>query len=428
MSLLEKDKRKFSVIIGSKKCGACSGASPSVAAKKVKGKSEAFYLKEMTKGSKKKLYGPYSSKKKVVQRGGEENTLREQICNTVLEILRNCHRLRPVDEETNNKYKILENAYSLLGIDHRTDKCDVLKDIIRIRDNYTIQNKTGVFTLCHCLCSLSEKEDNIVEIHFCTEYKKLINKRLNKTKDFYSIHWLKFINFLRNIIKIIESEKKSKIEEMLVRNRESNIRLGKLRSEFNQHQINKTRGELDQLKGIFAKDHFVEQDSIFNERLAKLKSTMSTIRRPEQHAGPAQEPNSNNRRSRGFARGHADSGPNKPLPSYALTNNELAEIGQRPNGSSLTSHKPLPSYALNENELRELGINNNGNRGFAQAGPAEEKLNFNQLNNPLNNPLLQIKYQGRRRNYNPNQPPHNSQKPPTSTNNLIARLEAIKNN
>lgn len=121
MSLLEKDKRKFSVIIGSKKCGVCSGASPSGAAKKVKGKSVAFYLKEMTKGSKKKLYGPYSSKKKVVQRGGEENTLRQQICNTVLEILRNCDRLRPVDEEMSNKYKILKDAYSHLGINHRKD-------------------------------------------------------------------------------------------------------------------------------------------------------------------------------------------------------------------------------------------------------------------------------------------------------------------
>jgi hypothetical protein len=69
MSLLEKDKRKFSVIIGSKKCGVCSGASPYGAAKKVKGKSGAFYLKETTKDSKKKLYGPYLSKKKVVQRG-----------------------------------------------------------------------------------------------------------------------------------------------------------------------------------------------------------------------------------------------------------------------------------------------------------------------------------------------------------------------
>ena len=80
MSLLEKDKRKFSVIIGSKKCGVCSGASPSGAAKKVKGKSGSFYLKETTKGSKRKLYGPYSSKKKIVQRGG----LRFELCQNLI--------------------------------------------------------------------------------------------------------------------------------------------------------------------------------------------------------------------------------------------------------------------------------------------------------------------------------------------------------
>jgi hypothetical protein len=381
MSLLEKDKRKFSVIIGSKKCGVCSGAIPSGAAKKVKGKSGAFYLKEMTKGSKKKLYGPYSSKKKIVQRGGEENTL-SKTCNTVLEILRNCDKPEYFTREINSKYNILENAYLFLGINHRTDKCDSLQTIIRIRDDYTIQNKKGVFTLCHCLCSLSEKEQNIVEMNFCLEFEQIINKRLNKRTDFYRNHWLRFINFLRNIIQKIESEKKLKIEEMLLRNRESNIRLGKLKKEFNQHQINNMRGELEQLKENFAKDPSVEQDPIFNKRLANL---MMSMKRPEQHAGPAQEPNSNNIRSRGFARGPADSGHNKPLPSYALTNNELAEIGQRPNGSSLTS-----------------------------------RTNLSQI------PSIMLQTVGRRRNFKPNQPPHNSQTPqPQQMSNLERKLAEL---
>ncbi len=331
MSLLEKDKRKFSVIIGSKKCGVCSGASPSGAAKKVKGKSGEFYLKETTKGSKKKLYGPYSSKKKIVQRGGEEKNLRENICNTVLEILRNCDKLRPVDEEMNVKYGILKNAYLFLGITHRTDKCDSLQTIIRIRDDYTIQNKEGVFPLCYCLCVLSEKEQNIVETNFCLEFELIINKRLNKSKDFYSDHWLRFINFLRNIIQKIEYD-----------------------TLLNVEKTSKT------LKGI-RKELNEEENKYFDNLRREIKESR------EFHAaqsGPAQEPNSNNRRS----------------------------------------------------------------RGFAQAGPAEEKLNFNQLNNPLNNPLLQIKYQGRRRNYNPNQPPHNSQIPQTNMSNLIARLAALNKN
>jgi hypothetical protein len=101
MGLLEKDKRKFNVIIGSKKCGACFGTSPSLASKKVNGKSGAFYLKEMTKDSKKKLYGPYSSKKKVIQRGGEENNLRDRICENVLQILRSCDKPDVFDSEMN---------------------------------------------------------------------------------------------------------------------------------------------------------------------------------------------------------------------------------------------------------------------------------------------------------------------------------------
>ena len=455
MSLLEKDKRKFSIIIGSKKCGTCSGASPSLAAKKVKGKRSEFYLKEMTKGSKKKLYGPYSSKKKVVQRGGEENSL-SKTCNTVLEILRNCDGLRPVDEEMSNKYNILEMAYSFLGITHMkdTDKCRLLKDIIRMRDSFTIQNKNGVYTLCHCLCSLSEKEDNIVEINFCSEYKKLINKRLNKHTDFYTNHWSRFINFLRNIIKKIESEKKLNIAEMLLRNHESNIRLGKLKKEFNQHQINNMRGELEQLKGIFAKHHYVEQDPIFNKRLENL---MMSTKRPEQHAGPAQELNSNNRQSRGFPRGPADSGPNKPLPSYALTNNELAEIGLRPNGSSLTSHKQRPSYLLNKNESRELGINqipqsmlqpvrrkrnvkpiqpSHNNQKTVQEQPqkrngiSESNLsaelgsllnNNNSKQNPPNMSNLEARLAAALRNNN------NSQENPQQISNLSARLAALRN-
>jgi hypothetical protein len=166
MSLLEKDKRKFSVIIGSKKCGACSGASPSGAARKVKGKSGAFYLKETTKGSKKKLYGPYSSKKRVVQRGGNK-----KICEYVLNILKMCNSIDTFDTEMsriNTRYRILELTYKHLGITDRTDKCDVLKDIIEFRDIFSMMKngKLNEFPLCHCLCNLKREDNNLVELWF----------------------------------------------------------------------------------------------------------------------------------------------------------------------------------------------------------------------------------------------------------------------
>ena len=211
MSLLEKDKRKFSVIIGSKKCGACSGASPSGAARKVKGKSGAFYLKETTKGSKKKLYGPYSSKKKVVQRGGNN-----EICEYVLNILKMCDSIDTFDAEMsriNTRYKILELTYLRLGIKDRMDKCDVLKYIINLRNIYTIINngKKKEFPLCHCLCNLKPADNILVEFGFINSYFDLIISKIRSltkhNKDnFYRNNWLEFIKFLRDIIEAINKE------------------------------------------------------------------------------------------------------------------------------------------------------------------------------------------------------------------------------
>ncbi len=107
MSLVEKHKRRFTVIIGSKKCGSFCGTVPYLVAKKVKGKNEAFYLKETTKDSKKKLYGPYLSlsKKNVVQQDGGENitTLKINISNMVIEILQNGDKRTEFTGEIKNK-------------------------------------------------------------------------------------------------------------------------------------------------------------------------------------------------------------------------------------------------------------------------------------------------------------------------------------
>jgi hypothetical protein len=195
----------------------CSGASPSGAARKVKGKSGAFYLKEMTKGSKKKLYGPYSSKKKVVQRGGEEkrNILREMICENVLNILKRCDdKFDPEMSRINTRYEILEQTYVYLGIDSRMDKCIVLKYIINLRDIYTIINNgtQKEFPLCHCLCNLKPADNNVVELGFINSYFDLIMSKIksltiHNKNDFYEKNWSKFIQFLRNIIRQIEVDK-----------------------------------------------------------------------------------------------------------------------------------------------------------------------------------------------------------------------------
>ena len=61
------DKRHFTVVIGSKEHGLYVSSTPSSAAKKAvsklcasnKSKKVEFYLREITQGSKKKVYGPY---------------------------------------------------------------------------------------------------------------------------------------------------------------------------------------------------------------------------------------------------------------------------------------------------------------------------------------------------------------------------------
>lgn len=63
------DKRHFTIVEGKKEHGLFVSSTPSGAARKVvsklsKGKKVTFYLREITQGSKKKVYGPYEGMKK----------------------------------------------------------------------------------------------------------------------------------------------------------------------------------------------------------------------------------------------------------------------------------------------------------------------------------------------------------------------------
>lgn len=306
MGLLEKDKRKFSVIIGSKKCGTCSGTSPSLAAKKVKGKSGEFYLKETTKGSKKKLYGPYSSKKRIVQRGG---TLKESIIENVLNILNNCDDLHVFTNELNIKYKILENTYLFLGISLRKDKCKILKELLGLRSIYSIKNQD--FPLDFCLSKKNQFEHNLIESGFYIKYHDLILSKVGEvgSKIYYENNWSKFINFLRRTILQIEIE-------ILEQSRKNNIKLGQIKEELNketQNKLNEMKREIEEAKSLYAAQ-----------------------------AGPAKE---------------------RPLtkPSqYLLTNNELRELGINPNGSSL-ANPPTNLSQIPPSMLQAVGRRRNLN-------------------------------------------------------------------
>jgi len=70
------DKRHFTVVIGSKEHGLYISSNPSSAAKKAvsklcasnKSKKVEFCLREITKGSKKKTYGPYLGEMKKLKK------------------------------------------------------------------------------------------------------------------------------------------------------------------------------------------------------------------------------------------------------------------------------------------------------------------------------------------------------------------------
>lgn len=283
MGLLEKDKRKFTVIIGSKKCGVCCGTGPSLAARKVKGKSGAFYLKEMTKGSKKKLYGPYSSKKNVVQRGG---TLLERICDNVLNILEQCNKEEKFTEEMkriNVEYGILENTYKCLGINEKRNKCFVLSGILQLRSAYVVAHYSGD-RLLDCLCSISHNY-NLEKMFIHQRKFELFQILYYETMaeyytKFYS-NWEKLIDFLRITIRQIELE----IREKNRKNRK--ILQNELRRNKPNSNLNGLKAQLEEARRLFAQGGPKEEENSNNVAIKVLRNMMSNQK--ERNGGPAKE-------------------------------------------------------------------------------------------------------------------------------------------
>ena len=178
------EKRNFTVIINSKKYGSYSASSPSLAAKKVKNKNGEFYLKETTKGSKKKVYGPYLSKKKIVQKGGDP---RKEICESILLVFLNSTELPHLDDDKNS----LDNALKIFGISVHKNRYLILRKIIVRR--MSIDKKPN---LCELLCSESDEEiESETDFYRDETYKKDIPPGI-LTKE----KWISFINYFRKQI------------------------------------------------------------------------------------------------------------------------------------------------------------------------------------------------------------------------------------
>jgi hypothetical protein len=546
MGLLEKDKRKFRVIIGSKKCGMCYGTSPSLAAKKVKEKSGAFYLKEITKDSKKKLYGPYSSKKGVVQLGGE---LIKQLCKILIDFFLICPTFKKNKIDDDNKS--IENAFRLLNINvFDSDRYTKLKTLIFLRNQYD-----KAIPFCELLCSVSPEvsEDQIEnELEFIIKYRESIGM-----SQLSIVNWIEFIMYFKKYLKNMERrnnicfdiielltqcdksqpshlhdllqdlynillintkpnrcdilkriiqlrenyynenpEQRPKFLDILYSTGEHFIResffidakynsLTILLDISNKALIN--RAWINFIKKIREKIKSVEKElidgekareEIYRKNLEKMKQNLQNAKNRENQIKrnkTRQTQENLNRISRELEEanelflennpvilnnGNSGLPPlfllssrrnnrNRPTPSYLLISTKNNQINrgfatagpaeEKTNNSNIGKHKGKPSYLLTNNELAELGINPNG------SSAANLPTNLSQIPKHMLQPVR------RQLNVKPVQPSHNNQQPaqgqPALTNsneaenqrrheaenqrrheNLLRQLQAALNN
>ena len=455
MNLLEKDKRKFSVIIGSKKCGVCSGASPSGAARKVKGKSGAFYLKETTKGSKKKLYGPYSSKKKVVQRGGAFED-RKNICEKVLERFQKYHK-NDIDDNMHSVNK----AFEVFGIYRYYKKNDLLYKLIECRKN--IQDPIFITLISSGGITLTEAEiEKEAAFYDNAEYKKNIGEFLTKK------NWVKFINYLKVHIRMIEIRQNvcSEIAHLLENCNSRKMYNSKesvlLNMSFTNLKINEHGDKYYILKQIiflrnigdeqcffnilFSDDNFAEEQEFINKYIVEIGIYLGRIKKDTTPNNSTVENLKkiitplwiiflkNLRETRVIwedeekLKLQTEERNNEKLSKLnaevqRAKANFKARMGKSNLGSpaeeeyEIYKDKPLPIYLLYSNN----------NNHFAEAGPAKINKNYR-------TPLKLMTAVRRKINSKPTQPLHNNQNAvpanvniPQSRKNLLARLAALKN-
>ena len=484
MDLLEKDKRKFNVIIGSKKCGLCSGASPSGAARKVNGKRSEFYLKETTKGSKKKLYGPYSSKKKVIQRGG----LRFELCKNLIDFFLICPSF--MDKKIDDGYKSIENAFRLLGINNiDPDRYTKLKYLIFLR------TQDEPIPFCELLCS---EDPNLSEDQSFNEVRFIVNSRDGINMQTLSpINWINFIRHFKLQLKNMEIRNHTCFQVLNVLNncdKESHPAHFKdlLPNVYIKFAISSKKDNCNILKGIlkhreefkFTSGHtpslldvlfnitenlmtesvFIDKkyneiisllgysfitkhqltimwhnfikiireliNSIVEERKEGIKVreqiSEQQLQNMLKNLEEAKSKEENNKKFFNKMKIELE----KAKASFGINN-----LNQLNSGNSGLPPSFLLSSRKNNGRIPQTflmsTINNKINREFARGGPAEEPNSSapkKQQSHFLNNPLLKITHCGRR-NFKPNQPPHNNQKPQQPMTNLEARLAAaLRNN
>ena len=212
-------KRHFTVVMGGKEHGLYVSSTPSSAAKKAvtklcvanKSKKVEFYIREITQGSKKKTYGPYS---------GHIEKLKEPI-----ELKGRVIKYKPVAKLSGKtSKKMVGGAFSLV-VTCKTDEAQ--KKVFEIIDKICDESKIKRDDAINIIIDTNQLNDTIFKIEVINDYSLTPN----------------FINFIQTKLDVIEGVSIKRIHD----NRVWNIN----KKEFVNVQGNpKLRNELIKKLGI----------------------------------------------------------------------------------------------------------------------------------------------------------------------------------
>lgn len=291
---------------------------------------------------------------------GGGNPLREQICEDILAILKNCHDPKALTETQNHYnriFNVLENSYNFLKLytDYIRNKCISLKTILNLRNEYST-NKNNHYPLTYCLCLKMDEQKNVeLKFYHTSGYSCIILSGINPhyRENYYNNSWLPFINFIRTTINIIEIE----IRE---RDKNANARLAQLKKEFtkekeeeNNKLFNKMRREIEEAKSASAAAEEPTSNSN-NDLIAALRQTMSEQPNPLQNntgatAGPAEANQSTNLSQ--IPKGMLQAIRRNVKPTQQVSNNQNPAQPPKRNGSIENNLEAIRQADKNRNNF-----------------------------------------------------------------------------
>jgi hypothetical protein len=299
--------------------------------------------------------------------------IRNHICLGVLDVLNNC------DQQSHPAHfmNLLPELYKILLISPQQNSCDILKGILKHREDYKLRSGQTV-NLLSVLFNINENlgietlfiSKNFERIRKLLGYHSLSEQRLTKM-------WHDVIKYIRGLIDNLVEENiegiqaREKISKEEYLNMLRNLEEAKNKEKKNQEIYNKIMKELEEAKASFQQNSFEQLNTGNGNSELPPSFLLSSQRNSKKTTIPSYLLMStiNNRQNRGIARG----GPVENL-NRGNSAKDSTEEGQI---SSFIS--PL------------LGMRHTGRRKQPQNNPQ----------NSLNNPLLGIRHLGQR-NIKPN--------------------------